>query len=105
MPNINNINNPDEAVLGYFQAAGIDKKRVFFNRPEYQVKMYYPVCELHEPDYLEYALMLQFPDPRDWPRYVTMNAYYSRAVPVQECLDCRENGGAIDKPEFWIDFN
>lgn len=102
--NINNINNPDETVLGYFQAAGSDKKRVFFNRPDFQVKMYYPFCELHEPDYLEYALMLQFPDPRDWPQYVTMNAYYSRAVPVQECVDCRENGGTIDKPEFWIDF-
>lgn len=101
--NINNIDNLNEPVLGYFQAAGVDTKRVFFNRPEYQVKMYYPVCELHEADYLEYALMLQFPDPRDWPQYVTMNTYFSRAVPVQECVDCRENGGIIEKPEFWID--
>ena len=101
--NIDNINNPNEQVLGYFQAAGVDTKRVFFNRPDYQVKMYYPVCELKEPDYLEYGLMLQFPDPRDWPQYVTMNEYYGRAVPVQECVDCRESGGTIEKPEFWID--
>ncbi|MCD4731083.1 MAG: DUF4249 domain-containing protein [Bacteroidales bacterium] len=102
--NIKNINNPDEPVLGYFHAAGIDTKRVFIDRPGYQVEMYYPVCELKQSDFEEYGLMFRFKDPRDWPRYVTMNANFARAVPVQSCLDCRKNGGTIEKPEFWVDF-
>jgi len=101
--NVNNIYDPNEPVLGYFHAAGIDTKRVFINRPEHPVKMYYPVCELTLPDYEEYGLMLRFPDPREWPQYVTMNSNFSRAVPVQECVDCRENDGTIEKPDFWVD--
>ena len=66
--------------------------------------MYYPECELKQSDFEEYGLMFRFKDPRDWPRYVTMNANFARAVPVQSCLDCRKNGGTIEKPEFWVDF-
>jgi len=101
--NVYNIYDPNEPVLGYFHAAGIDTKRIFLNRPGSPVKMYYPECELTLADYEEYGLMLRFPDPREWPQYVTMNANFARAVPVQECVDCREKGGTIEKPDFWID--
>ncbi|MCD4731902.1 MAG: DUF4249 domain-containing protein, partial [Bacteroidales bacterium] len=101
--NLKNIYDPNESVLGYFHAAGIDSKRVFIDRPGYPVEMYYPVCELKQPDYEEYGWMFMTNDPRDWPRYVTMNASNRRAVPVPACVDCRERGGTIVKPDFWID--
>ena len=101
--NIVNINDPNEPVLGYFHAAGVDTKRIFFNRPGYPVEMCYPECELREPDYMEYGFMFYGNTPRDYPRYVTMNASGARAVPSPVCVDCRESGGTIVKPEFWID--
>lgn len=101
--NLSNINDPNETVLGYFQAAGIDTKRIFLNRPVYPVEMYYPVCELTSADYEEYGWMFLSNDPREWPRYVTINAGGQRAVPTPACVDCRESGGTIEKPDFWID--
>jgi len=101
--NLKNINDLDEPVLGYFHAAGIDTRRVFINRPGYPVEMYYSVCELSEPDYMEYGFMFFGNYPRDWPRYVTMDASGNRAVPVPACVDCRESGGTLVKPEFWIE--
>jgi len=101
--NLKNINDPDEPVLGYFHTAGIDTKRVFFNRPAYPVEMYYPECELKQPDYMEYGFMFYGFTLRDWPRYVTMDAAGNRAVPVPACVDCRASGGTIEKPYFWID--
>ena len=32
-----------------------------------------------------------------------MNTSGARAVPNPVCVDCRENGSTIVKPEFWID--
>lgn len=101
--NIVNINDPNEPVLGYFHAAGVDTKRVFFNRPGYPIEMVYPKCELREPDYMEYGFMFYGYNPGDYPRYVTMNTGGARAVPNPVCVDCRESGGTIVKPEFWID--
>jgi len=101
--NLSNINDPNEPVLGYFHAAGIDTKRIYLNRPTYPVEMFYPVCELNWADYEEYGWMFVSNDPRDWPRYVTMNSGGQRAVPTPVCVDCRESGGTIEKPDFWID--
>jgi hypothetical protein len=101
--NLKNLNDPDEPVLGYFHAAGIDTRRIFIDRPTYPVEMRYPECELREPDYMEYGFMFYGFNPRDYPRYVTVNTNGARAVPNPACVDCRENGGTIVKPEFWID--
>lgn len=103
--NLENTTDPDEPVLGYFHAAGVVTKRLFFNRPGYPAEMYYSTCELSQPDYEEYGWMFKIPDPRDYPRYVTMNTNNVRAVPNPFCIDCRENGGSIVKPDFWIDYD
>lgn len=101
--NLYNVNDPNETVLGYFFAAGVDTKRIFIDRPGYPLKMYYPECELTSVDYEAYGWMFLSNDPNEWPIYVTMDAGGSRARPNPDCLDCRENGGTTNKPEFWID--
>lgn len=100
--NISNKNNPNETVLGYFFAAGLDQKRVFFNRPPLSVPFYYSTCELKQRDFEAYN-DLWMTDPGYWPIYVTTSPDGARAVPHPACIDCRENGGVIAKPDFWID--
>ena len=101
--NVHNVNDGDEIVLGYFEVAGEDRLRVFINRPAPPQQMYYPICELTEGDYKEYGEMFRIKDWREWPRYVVVDLYGNRAVPQKFCSDCREKGGKIEKPDFWID--
>jgi hypothetical protein len=101
--NVTCTTHGDEKVLGYFLAAGVDERRIFFNRPSPPVEMYYSVCVLTGPDYEAYGWMFRNKDPREWPLYVTMDAQGTNALPVQECVNCLLNGGSIVKPDFWED--
>lgn len=102
--NITNVADNTESVFGYFYAAGIDNKRIFVNRPQTPVKMYYSQCALNATDYELYGWMFLGPaPPASNPLYVTEDANGQRALPGQECLDCLLRGGTTEKPEFWID--
>ena len=98
--NIININNDNELVLGYFMVAGLAQKRIFVNKPEASIRMYYPVCELNQVDYELYGFMFLGPPP-EWPLFVTEDALGNRALPEQHCIDCTLNGGVLEMPEFW----
>jgi len=100
--NIYNTLNNNEPVLGYFMVAGKSEKRIFVNRPGYPVEMRYGVCMLTEPDYMRMRFLFDTP-PDMWPEYATFDNNGASAYPSQECLDCREKGGTIEKPDFWID--
>jgi hypothetical protein len=101
--NVYNPNNQDELVLGYFMVAGVSQKRIFVNKPAPPVKMYYPVCQLSESDYEAYGFMFLGGTSADWPLYVTQGPGGGRALPNQACIDCRQKGGSLDKPDFWED--
>ncbi len=101
--NIHNLNDETESVPGYFEVAGLDVKRIFINRPEPPMQMYYPVCVLTQADYEEYGFMFRTRDWREWPKYVVVDINGTRAVPPKQCSDCRERGGTLTKPEFWIE--
>ncbi len=93
---------PGTPVFGYFMAAGLSRKRIFVNRPKPPVQTYISHCSLTEVDYLNYGLMLMSPPPVET-QFVTVGPYGGRALPVQSCVDCRQKGGSIEKPDFWID--
>ena len=101
--NIYNTNDKNELVLGFFMVAGVSQKRIFVNRPDPPVKMYYPVCKLGITDYEDYKWMFLGGSPADWPLYVTEDAGGARALPNQECINCTLSGGTLDKPGFWED--
>ena len=101
--NIYNTNDKNELVLGYFMVAGVSQKRIYVNRPDPPVKMYYPVCRLGPTDYEDYGWMFLGGTPADWPLYVTEDAGGSRALPNQKCINCTLNGGTLEKPDFWED--
>ena len=82
--------------------AGLDEKRIFVDRPEYPVEFNYSVCTLSERDFEAYGQMYMA-DPVSYPIYAIETNGGRRAVPVKGCTDCREHGGTITKPDFWID--
>lgn len=101
--NIKNTLNPDDPVLGYFLVAGIDQQRIYVDRPPAdEVEFYYGTCVLTDADFEAYGY-IRWTDKRTWPLYVTTSTTGRRALPHQDCVDCRRRGGTIEKPEFWSD--
>ena len=86
--NVHNIDNEKEIILGHFTVASIEKKRVFFERPNITVKK--NMC---------------FVDPET---ASMIGASFLRKVILVKggavndiCVDCRAEGGKLKKPEFW----
>jgi len=100
--NLVNTENPDEPVLGYFLVAGVSEKRIYVDRPQAPVLMYYPICVITDFD-LERFGFIYWTDGSTWPLYVTENEEGARALTHQACVDCRVKGGTIEKPDFWED--
>jgi len=98
--NIKNINNPSEAVMGYFLVAGVSEQRIFVNRP--YLNYYYWICVLTLADF-ERVGDLRRTSSSEWPIYLTTDLNGRMAYPDQICLDCREKDGKIEEPEFWED--
>lgn len=99
--NIYNEDDPEEIVLGQFMVAGISEKRTFVDKPDAPVKMRYPICEFHENTYENFPAIFEYP-PESWPLFATRGPD-GNALPNKWCMDCREGGGKIEKPDFWID--
>lgn len=95
--NVYNVNDAEEPVLGYFTVAGIDTKRIFVDRPD--IDFYYSKCSINDGNYKAYS-DIYWTDPSSYPVYVILFGG-KRAVPGQDCADCRERGGSIVKPDFW----
>lgn len=93
--NLKNINNPNEVVLGYFTVAGVSQKRIFVDKPN---GMSFPslICI---PDPMAIAYITSS-DPEEWPYYLSIGEL-GRGVVDRFCVDCRERGGDILKPDFW----
>ncbi len=92
--NVKNVNNPEEAVLGYFMVAGISTKRIFVNRPS--VDFYYSKCNP-----ITDLRGLGFTKPTEWPIYLTVLPSGKMAYSSEFCFDCTLKGGKLDPPEFW----
>lgn len=90
--NLQNIDNPDELVFGYFTVASVSEKRIFYTRPNttfYFVKSFAaePV-DLHK---------------KAQPVYLIFRDLLGMAFVHKDCLDCRTEGGVIKRPDFWVD--
>ncbi len=108
--NIQNLSNPDEAVLGYFSASGVSEQRVFIKSsevtPEFRRR---PRCSL---DSVSRSFRHDF---RVFERLRSGGIFYSfwytplggqilgSLITTSRCSDCVFKGGNIEKPEFWDD--
>lgn len=104
--NISNINDETEPVLGYFFAAGSDEKRIFVDRPTGVNFHFNTTCGYVTEDLTNALYRIR----SQWPVYLMRiyseegEGYGLMALPNnQSCVDCREAGGTILKPEFWED--
>jgi len=94
--NMQNINNPEEHVLGYFIVAGLSEKRIFVNRPN--LPFHYYECA---PDF-EAMQFIQFEPSEMWPIYIDDIMFLGLArAESDECFDCRLSGGSLTPPDFW----
>ncbi|MCD4793026.1 MAG: DUF4249 domain-containing protein [Bacteroidales bacterium] len=94
--NVKNINDPDEPVLGYFTAAGLSEKRIFTE-------------ELIQPTYYYSSCV---PNVMRWQNAVAYNQKGGIYGVTNEdgvvgaiggsCIDCRQNGGTLIRPDFWV---
>ncbi|HEY9115225.1 MAG TPA: DUF4249 domain-containing protein [Bacteroidales bacterium] len=99
--NMKNLESDDEPVMGCFLVAGISQKRIFVDRP-FGVQFFYGECELRQSNFEDYGRR-RFLERQYYPYYVTQTDAGARAIPDEYCADCRDSGGKIEKPEFWID--
>lgn len=99
LSNIKNINDDQEAVLGYFWVSALKQKRVFFDGP-YVGKTGFCNTEPFDIEkfYVPTGRFGQFTlnDTIYSPVYITND----RTSPPG-CFDCRFSGGALKRPDFW----
>lgn len=95
--NVRNVNNADEAVLGYFTVAGVSQNRVFVDKP-YEANIFMEDCV---PDPMGLMIIYDLP-PEYWPIYLPGGEDGLGWV-EPECMDCQLLGGYLEKPSFWID--
>lgn len=97
--NLRNVDNDEEPVLGFFLVASSHSKRIFVDK--INEPFYYSYCVFNDGWIMAYG-DLGLGAPYTSPQWVVF-ANGSRGVAHKDCVDCREKGGAIAKPDFWED--
>ena len=96
--NIKNISNPDNEVLGFFQASSVSTKRIFVEPLPDLVLNIPSLCQIN---LLEHGGFLEI-SPLDYPAYLfSSNGQWSMATLTKECVLCSAQGGSNVKPDFW----
>lgn len=90
--NVKNLSDPGETVYGYFTVASVAHKRVFFNSPEAPF------------DIDRCVVIVPIPPAAPLSEYYVQTEDGTVGSVEEGCLDCRNRGGDIIKPEFWIDY-
>lgn len=98
--NISNVDDPDEAVLGYFDASAAAEKRLFIDREE--------LLELEFPSdgclsQLDTATLDQIPGFLNAGSLIAYLGPYPVTYALMgppSCTDCRVHG-SLEKPDFW----
>jgi hypothetical protein len=99
--NIHCLTNSGEQVLGYMTASSVTEYRIFINQVELKDRkqtIYASVCEvilLNDP----VSIVEFLSTGRFLPAYFQGSGTLAIAAPI--CVDCRLQGGTVDKPPYW----
>ncbi|TDN78555.1 uncharacterized protein DUF4249 [Salegentibacter sp. 24] len=99
--NIENVNNPDEKIIGFFDISSVSKKRIFFNYDDFfdspHPRPYFAsYCPIENPNSQRLKELLQNGAVK-W--FTTDPILGFKVVPVN-CVDCTVFG-TNEVPEFW----
>lgn len=111
--NLINLSNPSTPVLGYFSASGVQTKRIFIDPKEIPAELSRQIkCPLDTinkfPVPREYSINL-FTKIRDGAYFYDFILSPDTFAPIAallstlKCSDCVENGGSIERPDFWYE--
>jgi len=99
--NMYSENNSAEPVLGYFSGGQTSEKRIFiqFNELPPELRLVMPAnCPMDT---------IAIADIRNYPNMFLINSYGS-PFPLgyiksdgHNCMDCRDDGGVLQRPDFW----
>lgn len=98
--NLHNLTRPDNKVLGFFQATSLVQKRIFIPAIRDMGIVYDSICSpipLGRKKWKEFTRA-------DYPvyyRYFMINGMLQVRIIDNDCIDCRNHGGSLTKPEFW----
>lgn len=104
--NMQNVDDPYEPVLGYFQVSGVSQKRIFISREELPPTMDLTTGNEHCSSMqvigeglteLQTGWYLLF-------RFTWMDTIHTSMSSHVDCYDCTMNGDNL-KPDFWIDLD
>lgn len=93
--NINNINNPNEKVYGYFTVASVSQTRIYIDRPK--LNFYYVLS----------TVLFDEEKITNFKKFASGPYYWVRTdegvgLGSLDCIDCTSEGGTLNKPNFWI---
>ena len=93
-----NINEPSETILGYFTVASVSQKRIFVDK--IPADFYYPTCLVLTDSRAISDFKRNHGPPYFW---VDAGENFPGLLTWNGCVDCRNDGGELDKPDFWIE--
>lgn len=92
--NMYNPSDEKQTVLGYFTVAGVTSRRVFVDSPHVELNI--------DKCFVDHDL--RFINPLSFHAKLYFTRDNNGLGMVQEsCIDCRMEGGSLEKPNFWID--
>jgi hypothetical protein len=99
--NIHCLSDPAEPVVGYISAGALQQQRIFISRSQVPGWLYYFECPRPDrlfPETLD-SMIFYF----DYNNYVPVDIINNSTIEanVANCIDCRTQGGATQKPAFW----
>jgi hypothetical protein len=109
--NMVNVSNPDEVVLGYFSAAGLQEERVFIKeistlstRKDCNIELL-TLLKANLGAGYETAIQSFMSQGKIFYRLIVVPPVGVTGVLLSDprCIDCTLKGGDLNKPEFWGD--
>jgi len=101
--NIHSVDDPDESVLGLFYATSVQEKSIFISPG---LPPFTHICYLagYTPQELMDRLTLNT-QAWEYPIWLfivdTLQDWYLFDYAPQECFDCTDKGGTIERPDWW----
>lgn len=100
--NINCVDNPEEIVIGYFDASSVQKKRIFVDNSSLSFGVFDYSCQIDTVSVGDLFEMFGFNPPRPiYLHYVMVGDNMMYGYTFQPCFDCTLSIGDNQKPDFW----